>query len=277
MTIAEVSNKIKPSLVKLLVIDKQSGKVSSQGSGVIIDSNGFILTAHHVVKSTLTDSSKIIMAVPHVGGGRFFYSLLFGGTTFNIAPPGMIAPMIVDLSILAPLQPVSIPHIQMAQDIPSEGIEVVMAGFPEDLRTPLDIAEHFKREAVGGDKGLDKIREFSYSIIPWLMIKHGIVGGVFHIAVGNMTAELLGSSVSFPLRAAEYWVDNTYAPGASGGPMVDMQGSLLGIITETGETTVSDFTETISFPVPSGSTRVLSHKLITWSLNELKSKWIPVW
>lgn len=48
-----------------------------------------------------------------------------------------------------------------------------------------------------------------------------------------------------------------------------MNGDLLGIITERGETYESDSMDTISFPVPSGTVRVLSHKLLTWSLVEL--------
>ena len=107
------------------------------------------------------------------------------------------------------------------------------------------------------------------------MVKHGIIGGVFHIITPNMRTKLLGESISFPLQAAEYWVDNTYAKGASGGPIVDMEGRLLGIITERGITYESDAMNTITFPVPSGTVRVLSHKLITWSLDEIKKKWNP--
>jgi hypothetical protein len=147
-----------------------------------------------------------------------------------------------------------------------------MAGFPEDLKTPLDIVEKFKSQKLTGPRAIEKIKEFSYSIIPWIMFKHGIIGGVIHIYAGRMQADVLGSVVSFPLHAAEYWIDNTYARGASGGPVVNSEGSLLGIITETGETSTTDLTGTLSFPVPSGSTRVLSHKLITWSISELKKR-----
>ena len=272
MTIIEISDTLKKSLVKLVVINQKTGNVISQGSGVVIDANGFVLTANHVVALALNEQSYIIVGIPYTGSGRIFYSYFFGGIQFSIGQQEMVSPMKVDLAILRPLQPNSLPPVILEDIIPKEGTEVIMAGFPEDLKTPLDFADKFNKQSVGGEKGIEIIRQFSYSIIPWLMLKHGIIGGVSHIFMENTMTELLGPSTPLSLRAAEYWIDNTYAKGASGGPVVNREGNLLGIITEVGETTVSDFSETISFPVPSGSTRVLSHKLITWSIDKLKER-----
>lgn len=275
MTKTEVTDIVKKSLVKIVVIDKNSGNVLSQGSGVVVNDIGFVLTAYHVVSSLANNNSDIIMATPYTGGKSLFYSLIYGGISFEIRGQDQISSMLIDLAILVPLQPTNLPPISLMDDIPKEGTDIIMAGFPVDLKTPLDISEKFKKESVGGLNNINKIKEFTHSIIPWIMVKHGIIGGVFHIVTPNMKTELLGESVSFSLLAAEYWVDNTYAKGASGGPIVDMEGKLLGIITERGITYESDFMNTITFPIPSGTIRVLSHKLITWSLEELKRLWKP--
>jgi hypothetical protein len=269
MTTEEICAVLKKSIVKLLVIDSRSGDVVSQGSGVIIDCNGFVLTANHVIEDFLKGASYHIIGIPHEGGPRRFYTRAFGGITFQIGDQDHISPLAVDLAILFPLERANCTPIRLEDDVPPEGSWITMAGFPEDLRTPLDIAERFKSDKVTGPKAIEKIKEFSYSIIPWVMFKHGIIGGVFHIYSGNTQADVLGSMLSFPMHAAEYWIDNTYARGASGGPVVNSDGRLIGIITETGETSTSDLTGTMSFPIPSGSTRVLSHKLITWSVPEL--------
>jgi len=274
MTKVEVTDIVKKSLVKLVVIDKKSGKVLSQGSAIVINDLGFILTAYHVVSSLANNNnSQIAMAIPYIGGGSTFYSLIFGGITLEIRGQKYISPTVVDLAILAPLQPTKNPPINLMQEIPKEGTEIIMAGFPEDIKGPLDIADKFDRDAVGGMNNLTKIKEFSTSIIPWIMVKHGIIGGVFHIVTPNVKTELLGESLSFSLQAAEYWVDNTYPYGASGGPIVDMNGNLLGIITERSVTYESIFMDTTRFKAPSGSVRALSHKLLTWSLNELEKQW----
>jgi len=274
MTKIEVTDIVKKSLVKLVVIDRKTGKVYSQGSGVVVNEAGFILTAHHVVASLERDQSKAVLAVAY-SGGSFICGLLFGGISFEMRGQKFITPVNIDLAILAPLQPHKIPPISMHQDIPKEGTDIIMAGFPEDLRLPLNLPDNFDKTTVGSQQNMNKIKEFSHSIIPWIMVKHGIIGGVFHIIANNITTELLGERITFPLKAAEYWIDNTYARGASGGPIVDMEGNLLGIITERGETYESDLMETITFPVPSGTIRVLSHKLITWSLEELTKQWKP--
>lgn len=216
MTKIEVTDIVKKSLVKLVVLDQKSGQVISQGSGVVINHLGFILTAYHVVSSLSNNNAQIIMAIPYGRGGSLFYSLIFGGISFNIRNQKYISPTIIDLAILAPLQSLKIPPISLRQDIPSEGTEIIMAGFPEDLKSPLDIADKFKKEAVGDQNNLEKIKEFSNSIIPWIMVKHGIIGGVFHIVSPNLETELFGESRSFSLKAAEYWIGNTYARGASG-------------------------------------------------------------
>jgi hypothetical protein len=273
MTKAEVTNIVKRSLVKIVVIDIKTGRIISQGSGVVVNRLGFILTAFHVVSSMQGNNSQVAIAIPYGGGGTMFYSLIFGGISFEVREQNYIKPALIDLAVLAPNQPVSIPPIAMMQVVPTEGTEVIMAGFPEDLKPPLNFSEHLNKDAFSNKNDIERIKEFSRYIIPWIMVKHGIIGGVFHIVTPNMSAELLGSSVTFPLQAAEYWIDNTYARGASGGPVVDMDGNLLGIITERGETMESDFMETFSFPVPSGTVRVLSHKLLTWSLQELENKW----
>jgi len=275
MTTVEVTDKVKKSLVKLVVVDNKTGKILSQGSGVVVSDLGFILTAYHVVSSMASNSNIIAMAIPYSGSGSKYYSLIFGGISFEIRDQNYIKPTVVDLAILSPLQKNSIPPIPLREDIPREGTEIIMAGFPEDLKAPLDISEKFDKNTVGGQNNLMKIQEFSNYIIPWIMVKHGIIGGVFHIVTPEMKTELFGELKSFSLQAAEYWIDNTYAKGASGGPVVDMDGNLLGIITERGETYESDFMETIRFPVPSGTVRILSHKLITWSLEELKRVWKP--
>ncbi|MBO8131980.1 MAG: trypsin-like peptidase domain-containing protein [Candidatus Marinimicrobia bacterium] len=275
MTKVKVTDIVKKSLVKIVVIDNKTGKVYSHGSGVIVNESGFILTANHVVSSQVKDKSKSILAIPYIGGGAFSCIYKFGGISLGIQGQKFISPLNIDLAILAPLKPHKVPPISLSQDIPKEGTEVIMAGFSEDLRLPLDLPENIDKSAVGGQENINKIKEFSYSIIPWIMVKHGIIGGVFHIISKNFKTKFFEKQISFSLKAAEYWIDNTYARGASGGPVVDMDGNLLGIITERGETYESDLTQNILFPIPSGTVRVLSHKLITWSLEELTKRWKP--
>lgn len=265
----KVTELVKKSLVKIAVIDKKTNKVRNQGSGIIINEFGFVLTAYHVV-SSVENEENIAMIIPY-RGSPYYAIFSFGGLTNDFGFDNIVKPSKMDLAILTPLSLVSTTPIKFSDEIPIEGIDVIMAGFPIDLKNPFDFSERIDETKVGGKLNLDKIKEFSNMIIPWIMVKHGIVGGVYHIYISNFHSDILDKP--FPLHAAEYWVDNTYAPGASGGPVVNMKGQLLGIITERGETNESDFTDTIVFPVPSGTVRVLSHKLITWCIEKLEEVW----
>ena len=86
------------------------------------------------------------------------------------------------------------------------------------------------------------------------MVRHGIVGSVQKIQINDN------------INGATYWIDNAVTYGASGGPVVDSFGKLIGIISEKGVTDGVDSENS----VPSGSTMALSHKLITWHLNNNK-------
>ena len=93
------------------------------------------------------------------------------------------------------------------------------------------------------------------------MIKSGMIGAIHKIKIsGNSTIPGLQKGIN--LEGAEYWIDNTSTYGASGGPVVNSLGKLIGILCEKGMTTDPG----LDIKVPSGSTMALSHKLITWGL-----------
>jgi hypothetical protein len=125
-----------------------------------------------------------------------------------------------------------------------------MAGFPDDIKLPLnfDKALNFDNQDLKEKKY--EIESFLKNSIRLLMVRHGIIGSVQKIQINNN------------INGATYWIDNAVTYGASGGPVVDSSGKLIGIISEKG---VTDGVDSKNL-VPSGSTMALSHKLITWHL-----------
>jgi len=87
-----------------------------------------------------------------------------------------------------------------------------------------------------------------------MLIKSGMIGAVHEIRIGNKETAINGAS---------YLVDNASTVGASGGPMVNSKGKLLGIVCQKGLTSFNGKAKVL----PSGSTMALSHKLITWKLS----------
>lgn len=268
MNKVQICDRIKDSLIKVFVAD-EAGAIISHGAGTVIHQRGLVLTANHVLCSRRGKPSGRIFGMPYRGGPVIPFQIAMSDFGFNMGGTDMVRELNIDLAILRGPQNRPWNPIPLEQNIPNEGSDVIMAGFPEDLKTPLDIVDNIKMPDHSTVRDLDHLREFSSSIIPWVMFKHGIIGSVFNIYVKHCEFEMFGSKLSFPLRGAEYWVDNASVRGASGGPVVTDEGTLIGIITETGETIASDATGTVSFPVPSGSTRVLSHRLLTWGIEKL--------
>lgn len=267
----EICRNLKDVLVKIISLDTD-GRVVSQGTGVFIDEAGLILTANHVIKKSPLASQRRLIAIRFRGGPPLPLDVKFENLELIIPEQDSLKPLQLDLAIVASLSAGTYPFVELEDDIPTEGTDVIMAGFPEDLKPPLNFSDAINFDKPELKANEQKFREFTFSRITWLMFKQGIVGGVFPIHIRKTRFHILDSEVTLSIEAAEYWIDNSSARSASGGPVVNMSGKLIGIITETTETNASDLTGSLSFAVPSGSTRALSHKLITWATSHLKDK-----
>lgn len=267
----EICHHLKDVLVKIISLDESSAMVS-QGTGVLIDKSGLILTANHVIKKSSLTSKRRLVAIRFRGGPPLSLNVVFENIEFVIPGQDELGPLKIDLAIVASTVSGTFPCIEIEEDIPAEGTDILMAGFPEDLKPPLNFSDSLRTDKPEQKVKQEKIRHSASSRNRWLMFKQGIVGCVFPIHIGHSKFHVADSIITQSIEAAEYWIDNSSARSASGGPVVNMSGKLLGIITETTETNASDLTGSLTFAVPSGSTRVLSHKLITWSLSELKNK-----
>ena len=94
-----------------------------------------------------------------------------------------------------------------------------------------------------------------------LMIKSGIVGYRSNFTLND-------TSNNAVYNGNIIYMDNVMHSGASGGPVVDLKGTLIGIITERAITSVP-FEENPKLKVPSGSAVAISAKTIISILKSL--------
>lgn len=224
------------------------------GSAVAISQRGDLLTAAHVVTGRLpvreedvTDQSVKIVAM-RKGGNLIPYrpGIICGPSIVN---KYFKEPLVIDLALLHPIFPQSnIPHLAICKDPLQLGTQVLMAGFPDDMELPFsaDVKFDLNNPELKAQRANLRVAK------QLLMIKSGMIG---HRNGINY------SDSQYTLKGEIMYIDNELHTGASGGPVVDMDGMIVGIMTERAITSVP-FEETPNLRVPSGSTVALSPRLI---------------
>lgn len=225
----------------------------STGSAFCINNLGFLMTAAHVVtgrtpirQEDVEDPSVEIGAKTKDGVFQRYVPFLTG---FGLNLPGYLKePVIVDIAILKPLVPKeNFNFLKLAKNKPDVGSEVLMAGFPDDMELPLSFDRFLntEHEQVRSQK---RNIELAKNL---LMIRSGIVG---HCSGLNLIEQ--------NIDAWSLYIDNVLHSGASGGPIINGEGEVIGVITERAVTSVS-YKDTPGLKVPSGSTSAISPNLGT--------------
>jgi hypothetical protein len=225
----------------------------STGSAFCINNLGYLMTAAHVVTGR-TPIRQMDVEDPNVEIGAKTKDGIFQRyvpflTGFGLNLPGYLKePIIVDIAILKPLKSSENSNfLKLANMKPYVGSEVLMAGFPDDMELPLSIDRFLntEHEQVRGQK---RNIELAKNL---MMIRSGIVGHCSGLKLVDQNID-----------AWSLYIDNVLHSGASGGPIINMEGEVIGVITERAVTSVS-YKETPGLKVPSGSTSAISPNLGT--------------
>ena len=260
----EICKKIKKSIRKLVLSDEEQFK--SWGTGVIISEGGIILTANHVISDYPKLTHPKIIAYGLGGISIVEYKPKLFNVSLNINMPDMAYPLPIDLAILEPIEKVKeISFLKLNKDIPFEGEDVIMAGFPDEIKPPLNFDRMLNLDNPELNKNRFKINEFFKTQMCLIMIKSGMIGNTQKTSITGK-CEIPGIAKSIEANGAVYWIDNASNNGASGGPVVNFSGKLIGIICEKGLTNQGQEILNLNLKVPSGATMALSHNLITWGL-----------
>lgn len=229
----------------------------SQGSAVAINSGGDLLTAAHVVTGRLPvreedvrDPNTIILAM-RKGGRLARYQPLLCGLTVQVGEY-LTSPITIDLAVLRPIKPqVSVSFLPLSLESPGLGAQVLMAGYPDDIELPFS----FDRILNPNNPQVDAQR-FSLDIARrLLMIRSGMVGHKSGVVINE---EHCGHI---------FYVDNVLHPGASGGPVVNYEGEVIGILTERAITAVL-YEDTSNLRVPSGAAVALTPRIMLQYLRQ---------
>src|SRR3989338_3101336 len=262
----EVCNEVK-KVIRHIVIDN-GAKILSAGTWVVVKDDGTLITAKHVIESERGIYHGKIL-VRGIETEQVEYQPTIYGFSFDVNQPEFIDPLSIDLTVLKPVKKLSnIEYINLFDGIAEIGTDIIMAGFPDDIKLQLGILEKFKTKNSAVEKIKNAIDlRFDY-YFRQLMFKSGMVGHCQKIHLNNCDVSQLGIEGLSKINVvgATYWLDNQLTYGGSGGPIVNLDGKLLGIICEKALT--KSKIPGVS-KLPSGTGMGLSHQLISWILPKI--------
>jgi len=227
------------------------------GSAVSVNTRGDLLTAAHVVTTRLpiTDEDvhdpRMVILAKKKGETFRQYSPLLCGLSIHL--DGVLEqPLTVDLAVLRPIHRLSdVPNLSLCTRPPVLGESVVMAGYPDDIELPFAFDELLpaaNRQVQAQQDSLEVSRKL-------MMMRSGMIGHISNVTINEF------------FTGQVFHIDNVLHSGASGGPVVDKDTELLGIVTKRAITRVP-YEDTPSLRVPSGAAVAITPQILLPKLHE---------
>ena len=232
----------------------EDGEVLSSGSGFAISPEGQVVTAAHVVTGRLPIREEDINADGTVMTCQFhstppiaYEAKLFG---IQLRSNAFRENLLVDLAILEPLQgqkSETFKPLPRKRIGPKLGQTVYMAGFSEEVELPFKIEALLDPDTPGAGRFLHHVDRGYQAVMGKPMCKRAMVGNVL---------EFSATSGSRVIKGDVFYMDQAMHQGASGGPVVDESGVVVGVVTHRAVTKV--YREAERIEVPSGSALAIS-------------------
>jgi len=232
------------------------GEQIGEGTGFAIGDNGAVVTAAHVVtcrmpirESDYRDPSVKIFA-KFVNIPPIEYCVAVCG--INITCSVLTEDVQLDQAILYPVNSFSLPfpHLLIGPP-PKLGDEVYFAGYSDELELPFTYDR--KLNSTASEYHL-AMQQGGRAAMLRPMIKRGVVGNI-------MIVETHEPVINEKLQCDVFYIDNSIHSGASGGPVFNRGGIVIGVIVQRATTDASQ-TDAPKLRVPSGSTVCLGLQTI---------------
>lgn len=239
---------VKESIVRIVLFSE--GEIVSEGTGTIINKFGWVVTASHVVDMfpDYEKYKKECVIYVFTSKGRLEYSL--GSTPISIGIDLLVEkPLVLDIDI-AILSPINLTEFDkylppVVNSINVEmGTDLLMCGYSEETPDLIDIAQAFSE--VYSELEDSKKNEFK-------LIQGSLKPPTFKSGILSHTTHIYSKNPSLHYQFLH--IDNGAHGGMSGGPIVDSNGSFIGIITQRTVVSSNLMSEKkiMKFEVPSGN------------------------
>jgi hypothetical protein len=234
------------------------GEKVSEGTGFSYTPQGEVLTAAHVVTGrwpirhddSKDPSQKIFCKFPGLPVLEYFVFLC----SIDLVVSAFTGPVQIDLAILLPRKqetaPQVYPYIPAKIEPPRLGELAFMAGYSEEVSLPFRVDALLQRDFPGADAFHEAMNKGYMADMMGPLFKRGVVGNIRRIVAEN-------TGTGDRVECDVLYVDNAMHPGASGGPLFNVSGEAVGVVSQRAVTSVNSGKEGM-LPVPSGCTVAVS-------------------
>ena len=263
MDFVALADRIVKATCHIIVIHEQ--KVVSAGSGVLIE-GGKLLTAGHVVFQRVGRiyPGDLMLRGPEGPIPRPPLNFL-GFPAINVGLPQLVRPVPLDITLSDfPGIPAGMQPLPLAKEIAPRGTEVLIAGFTDEIPLAADLDWSLEVMNPDMNSARDYLDELGNHFVRAPMVKRAMIGCTTKVEVKDERGGIA-------MEAASYVLDNDLTYGGSGGPVMNLQGELLGIVTRRATTSARQLkiqtkeqgTSVALQRIFSGSGLALSHRFIT--------------
>lgn len=231
----------------------QGDDLVSQGSAFPINKYGDLLTAAHVISGKLPYADKDIQGLTILSKrpGEKYDNYCCSVFAPRISLPYFKDPIFIDAAILINTsREKNVEYFETSEQEIVAGTDILMCGYSDEITLPMLVQDNFDLKHPDL-KGMES--SFLRAIethMPLNVVKGGMIGKASKI-------DFKDSNIS----GYTLYIDNEIHSGASGGPVVDEQNLVIGIITQRAITDIST-SEHPRLKIPSGSTIAISPSLI---------------
>jgi hypothetical protein len=227
-----------------------------------VSPSGLLLTARHVVSNGKQFYCQPVPCLHNQALEPKLYRPITGADLSVDTGAKETKPLPIDLAVLAPVEPDGKPcaYLPLRRDLLEVGHDVIVAGYAKDITHPFFIDELADTRTFEG-MDMKKLLQQSYGLRQ-LFAKKTMIGARWGLTMNNYPTQ--GTTV----RAAQYFYGTDLVEGASGGPVVDMDGKVAAIISRRGTAELAGYeiptTDGRSLStLPTGSGTAFSHNLVT--------------
>lgn len=257
----EICQRINAAAWRIIIVEAgPPQKLVSFGTAFAVSPSGLLLTARHVISN---GSHFYCNPIPCLGNQTHEAKLYRPITAADLSidtGAKETKPVPIDLAVLAPVVSTDrrCVYLPLRRDLLEVGSDVIVAGYAKDITNPFFINELVDTRTF---EGMDMKKRFQESYgLRQLFAKKTMIGARWGLQMGNYPTP--GSTT----QAAQYIYGTDLVEGASGGPVVDMDGRIAAVISRRGTADLPGYeistTDGRSLStLPTGSGTAFSHRI----------------